>query len=77
MCVHVIYVLIIILCGFFFGNRIVDEWNLVSEDAVSSTTVNSFKNNIDQYVRCCRGCVCVKHMAITLNHVKTASSKST
>jgi len=38
------------------GNRIVEEWNLLPEDIVLSTTsVNSFKIKIDQYLRYCQG----------------------
>ena len=36
---------------FSFVNRIVDEWNNLSEDIVSCNTVNAFKNKLDRYLR--------------------------
>jgi ribonucleases P/MRP protein subunit RPP40 len=43
-------------CGkFLFSNRVVDEWNLLTEDIVSCDTVNGFKNKLDRYLECCRG----------------------
>jgi len=43
-------------CGkYFFTNRIIDEWNLLTEDIVSCNTVNSFKNKIDHHLRFSRG----------------------
>ena len=33
----------------FFTNRIVNEWNKLHEDIVNSSTVDTFKNNIDKY----------------------------
>ena len=38
-----------------FGNRIVDEWNLLNEEIVSCNTVEQFKNKLDRHLRCCRG----------------------
>ena len=32
----------------FFTNRIVNEWNKLHEDIVNSSTVDTFKNNIDK-----------------------------
>jgi hypothetical protein len=42
---------------FVFVNRIVDEWNKLSEDIVSCNSVNSFKNKIDRYLKNCRGLI--------------------
>jgi ribonucleases P/MRP protein subunit RPP40 len=43
-------------CGkFSFGARVVDEWNLLTEDIVSCNTVELFKNRLDHYLRTCRG----------------------
>jgi len=35
---------------YFFSNRVVDERNLLTEDVISSLTVNSFKNKLDIYI---------------------------
>ena len=32
---------------FSFENRVVDEWNDLTEEIISSSTVNSFKNKLD------------------------------
>jgi len=32
---------------YLFGNRVVDKWNLLTEDVVSSLTLNGFKNKLD------------------------------
>ena len=32
----------------FFTNRIVNKWNSLSQEIVSSETINTFKNNIDR-----------------------------
>ena len=40
---------------FSYVDRIVDEWNSLSEDIVSCNTVNSFKNKLDRYLRDCWG----------------------
>ena len=43
-------------CGkFMFANRVVEEWNLLTSDIVSCSTVNSFKNKIDLHLRFSRG----------------------
>ena len=43
-------------CGkYLFSNRIVVEWNLLSEDIVSCNTLDSFKGKLDLYLRTCRG----------------------
>ena len=43
-------------CGkYFFTNRVVDEWNKLTEDIVSCNSVNSFKNKLDQHLRFSRG----------------------
>ena len=43
-------------CGkFLFSNRIIDEWNLLPEEIISCSTLDSFKNRIDLYLRNCRG----------------------
>ena len=34
----------------FFSQRVVDPWNSLSEAIRRSSTVNSFKNNYDQWV---------------------------
>ena len=38
-----------------FANRVVDEWNLLTEDIISCNTVNQFKVKIDHHLRYCRG----------------------
>ena len=40
---------------FFFANRVIDEWNALTEDIVSSSTVEAFKIKIDQHLRYSRG----------------------
>ena len=40
---------------YFFTNRVVDEWNKLTEDIVSCNSVNSFKNKLDQHLRFSRG----------------------
>ncbi len=40
---------------FMFSNRIVDEWNLLTEEIISCKSVNSFKNKLDLHLMCCRG----------------------
>ena len=39
---------------FVFVNRVVDEWNKLSEDTISCNTVNCSKNKLDHYLRDCR-----------------------
>lgn len=34
----------------FFTNRVVQEWNGLPEDVVSSPTINAFKNRLDNYL---------------------------
>ena len=38
-----------------FRNRVVDEWNALPQEAIDSTSVNSFKNKIDCHLRYNRG----------------------
>jgi hypothetical protein len=40
---------------FVFSNRVVDDWNALSEDIISCNTVNSFKAKLDRYLRISRG----------------------
>jgi ribonuclease P/MRP protein subunit RPP40 len=40
---------------FSFSNRIVDEWNNLTEEIVQCQTVNNFKNKIDYHLRDIRG----------------------
>jgi hypothetical protein len=40
---------------FSFSNRIVDEWNKLTEEIVLCQTVNNFKNKIDYHLRDIRG----------------------
>ena len=42
---------------YFFCNRVVDSWNDLSQECVSSPSVNVFKNNINKidFSRLCRG----------------------
>ena len=40
---------------FSFGNRIVDEWNMLPEDVVSSNSVLNFKIKLDEYLKNGRG----------------------
>ena len=35
---------------FAFANRVVNEWNLLSEEVVSADSVNSFKNRLDKHL---------------------------
>ena len=34
---------------FFFGNRVVQEWNSFPQDVVASQDVESFKKNLDRF----------------------------
>ena len=36
---------------FSFGNRVIDQWNSLSEDIINTNSINSFKNRIDNYIR--------------------------
>ena len=40
---------------YYFSNRIVDEWNLLTDDVASRNTVNGFKVKLDQHLRFSRG----------------------
>jgi hypothetical protein len=40
---------------FTFSNRIVQNWNSLPQHVVSSNTVNTFKNRLDQHYLHCRG----------------------
>jgi len=40
---------------FRFSNRVVEQWNKLTEHVVSSDTANSFKNRYDQFIRSCQG----------------------
>jgi len=40
---------------YLFGNRVVYEWNLLTEDVISSLTVNGFKSKLDRHLKNCRG----------------------
>jgi len=40
---------------FSFGNRIVDEWNCLPQEAIESTSVNMFKNRVDCHLKYKRG----------------------
>ena len=43
-------------CGkFIFSNRIIEEWNMLSEDVISSKSVEVFKAKLDQYLWFSRG----------------------
>ena len=42
---------------FSFGNRIVDDWNMLPEDVVSSTFVLNFKIKLDKYLKNGRGLI--------------------
>ena len=43
-------------CGkFVFTNRVVKEWNLLTEEIISCSTVNTFKNKVDHHLRFSRG----------------------
>ena len=35
---------------FAFANRVVNEWNLLSEEVVLADSVNSFKNRLDKHL---------------------------
>ena len=40
---------------FMFSNRVVDEWNMLPVDVISSITVLSFKIKLDRYIKNGRG----------------------
>ena len=42
---------------FKFGNRVCNEWNLLTEDGVSAGSLNTFKANLDHHLRNVRGFV--------------------
>ena len=35
----------------FFSVRVVNEWNALSDDAVSSATLNQFKNKLERHLK--------------------------
>ena len=42
---------------FMFGNRVCNEWNMLSEDVVSAGSLNTFKAKLDHHLRIVRGFV--------------------
>ena len=36
---------------FSFGNRVVNSWNKLPEQVVNCESINSFKSNIDKFLR--------------------------
>ena len=42
---------------FKFGNRVCNEWNMLSEDVVSAGSLNTFKAKLDHHLRIVRGFV--------------------
>ena len=40
---------------FCFSNRVVHEWNMLTEDIISSSTIACFKGKLDRYLRFSRG----------------------
>ncbi len=40
---------------FSFANRVIQDWNNLPDDVVSSNTINTFKNRFDRHIRSCRG----------------------
>ena len=42
---------------FNFGNRVCNEWNMLSEDVVSAGSLNTFKAKLDHHLRIVRGFV--------------------
>ena len=40
-----------------FGNRVCNEWNLLTEDVVSARSLNTFKTKLDHHLRNVRGFV--------------------
>lgn len=40
---------------YLFKNRVVTEWNKLTDDIISSTCVNSFKQKLDRHLKICRG----------------------
>ena len=40
-----------------FGNRVCNEWNLLTEDVVSAGSLNTFKTKLDHHLRNIRGFV--------------------
>ena len=40
-----------------FGNRVCNEWNLLTEDVVSAGSLNTFKAKLDHHFRNVRGFV--------------------
>lgn len=43
------------ICKFSFTSRVVDPWNALPDDIVTSQDVNSFKSNFDNWLRDTRG----------------------
>ena len=35
---------------FSFGNGVVDQWNILPEEDIKATSINSFKNRIDAFL---------------------------
>ena len=48
---------------FKFGNRVCNEWNMLSEDVVSAGSLNTFKAKLDHHLRIVRGLF--KHFAFS------------
>ena len=42
---------------FMFGNRVCNEWNLLTEDVASAGSLNTFKAKLDHHLRIVRGVV--------------------
>ena len=42
---------------FMFSNRVVEEWNLLSEDVISFNSVKVLKSKLDPYLKFSRGSI--------------------
>jgi ribonuclease P/MRP protein subunit RPP40 len=40
---------------YFFSNRVINEWNNLTEDIIQCETINNFKNKIDRHLKYTRG----------------------
>ena len=38
-----------------FANRVINDWNNLSDKVVNATSINSFKSELDHYLACTRG----------------------
>jgi len=40
---------------FFFSNRVINEWNMLSEEIIAGNSLSGFKSKLDRHLRDARG----------------------